>query len=163
MSVHIRWMIRRDMPEVLHIENDSFEHPWSEEDFITSLRQRNCIGMVAEVNEKVVGYMVYELHRNKLYLINLAVHKDYRRKGIGKTMVDKLYNKLSEQRRNRIALEVRERNLDAQLFLRSVGFSATRIEWGFYEYKNEYGEIEVEDAYHMVRRFERECGYSVAV
>ena len=31
VRVHIRWMIRRDMPEVLAIEEDSFEFPWSEE------------------------------------------------------------------------------------------------------------------------------------
>ena len=35
--VHIRWMIRRDMPEVLEIERKSFEFPWFEEDFIRCL------------------------------------------------------------------------------------------------------------------------------
>ena len=34
---------------------NSFEFPWSEEDFIRCLRQRNCIGMVAEHDEQVVG------------------------------------------------------------------------------------------------------------
>ena len=42
--VHIRWMIRRDMPEVLAIEHASFEYPWCEEEFLRVLRQRNCIG-----------------------------------------------------------------------------------------------------------------------
>ncbi|MDA8746115.1 ribosomal-protein-alanine N-acetyltransferase RimI, partial [Rubripirellula amarantea] len=58
--VHIRWMIRRDMPAVLAIENKSFEFSWTEEDFIRCLRQRNCIGMVAEENDQVVGFMIYE-------------------------------------------------------------------------------------------------------
>ena len=47
-DVQIRWMIRRDMPEVLDIERLSFEFAWTEEDFLCCLRQRNCIGMVAE-------------------------------------------------------------------------------------------------------------------
>ena len=34
VRVHIRWMIRRDMPEVLHTEQESFEFAWSEEDFL---------------------------------------------------------------------------------------------------------------------------------
>ncbi|MEK6238743.1 MAG: ribosomal-protein-alanine N-acetyltransferase RimI, partial [Planctomycetales bacterium] len=55
LRVHIRWMIRRDMPEVLAIENSSFEFPWSEEDFLRSLQQRNCIGMVAEWEDSIVG------------------------------------------------------------------------------------------------------------
>ena len=44
VRVHIRWMIRRDMPEVLAIESQSFEFPWSEEDFINCLRQRPALG-----------------------------------------------------------------------------------------------------------------------
>ncbi len=62
--VHIRWMIRRDMPSVIEIEENSFEFPWSEDEFIRCLRQRNCIGMVAELSEQVVGFMIYELHKN---------------------------------------------------------------------------------------------------
>ncbi len=73
VCVHIRWMIRRDMPEVLAIENRSFEFPWSDEDFIRCLRQRNCIGMVAEYDERVVGFMIYELHKNRLHVLNFAV------------------------------------------------------------------------------------------
>ena len=56
VRVHIRWMIRRDMPEVLAIEHASFEFPWCEEEFLRVLRQRNCIGMVAEYGERVVGF-----------------------------------------------------------------------------------------------------------
>jgi len=73
MGVHIRWMIRKDMPEVLEIENSSFEFPWSEDDFIRCLRQRNCIGMVAEHGERVVGFMIYELHKTRLHVLNFAV------------------------------------------------------------------------------------------
>lgn len=42
----IRWLIRRDMPEVMEIEKRSYEFPWTEEEFLTCLRQRNCIGTV---------------------------------------------------------------------------------------------------------------------
>ncbi|MGL4463263.1 MAG: ribosomal-protein-alanine N-acetyltransferase RimI, partial [Planctomycetia bacterium] len=40
LRVHIRWMIRRDMPEVLHIEQESYDFAWTEEDFLQCLRQR---------------------------------------------------------------------------------------------------------------------------
>ena len=56
LKVHIRWMIRRDMTEALAIEADSFEFPWCENDFLRCLRQRNCIGMVAEHNDRIVGF-----------------------------------------------------------------------------------------------------------
>ena len=122
LRVHIRWMIRRDMREVLDIEETSFEFPWSEEDFVRCLRQRNCIGMVAEHDERVVGFMIYELHKTRLHVLNFSVDPANRRRGVGTHMVNKLIGKLSQQRRTRIMLEVRETNLAAQLFFRSAGF-----------------------------------------
>ncbi len=140
--VHIRWMIRRDMPMVLAIEESSFEFAWSEEEFIRCLRQRNCIGMVAELGEKVVGFMIYELHKNRLHLLNFAVCPKMRRMQIGMAMVEKLVGKLSYDRRNRILLEVRETNLDAQLFFKSLGFRAISVLRDFYS-------DTTEDAYLM--------------
>lgn len=146
-SVHIRWMIRRDMPAVLDIESQSFDVPWTEEEFIRCLRQRNCIGMVAERDEQVVGFMIYELHKNRLHILNFAVAPAGRRRGVGKAMVEKLTSKLSHQRRNRIMLEVRETNLDAQLFFRNLGFRAISVLRDFYD-------DTTEDAYLMQYRYQ---------
>jgi ribosomal-protein-alanine N-acetyltransferase len=145
VRVHIRWMIRRDMPEVLQIEQESFEYAWTEEDFLRCLRQRNCIGMVAEQGEKVVGFMIYELHKSKLHILNFAVSPGCRRAGVGAQMVSKLISKLSSHRRTRITLEVRETNLIAQLFFRAQGFKAVRVLRAYYEDSGE-------DAFQMQYR-----------
>ena len=147
LKVHIRWMIRRDMPEILEIERQSFEFPWSEEDFIRCLRQRNCIGMVAECDERIVGFMIYELHKNRLHILNFAVHRSIRRHGVGRQMAAKLTSKLSHQRRTRILLEVRETNLSAQLFFRATGFRAVSVLRDFYE-------DTTEDAYLMEQLYQ---------
>jgi ribosomal-protein-alanine N-acetyltransferase len=149
--VHIRWMIRRDMPEVLQTEQLSFEYAWTEEDFLRCLRQRNCIGMVAEHGEKVVGFMIYELHKNKLHILNFAVHPAWRRMGVGAQMVAKLISKLSSHRRTRITLEVRETNLAAQLFFHKQEFKAVRVLRAFYEDSGE-------DAFLMEYRFGDDIG-----
>lgn len=141
--VHIRWMIRRDMPEVLAIEEGCFAvWAWGEEDFLAKLRQRNCIGMVAELGERVVGYMIYELEKNHLHVLNLAVHPAYQRRHIGSQMVGKLINKLAPQRRTRITLDVGEWNTDAHLFLKANAFQATHVLRGFYPDREQ-------DAYHF--------------
>ncbi|MEA1951761.1 MAG: ribosomal protein S18-alanine N-acetyltransferase, partial [Planctomycetota bacterium] len=140
VGVHIRWMIRRDMPTVLDIEADSFEFPWLEDDFIRCLRQRNCIGMVVELDDRVVGFMVYELSKTRLHMLNFAVAPEFRRFGVGSQMIRKLIGKLSAQRRSRIILEVRETNLAAQLFFRENGFRAVSV-------LREYYEDTPEDAY----------------
>ena len=149
IRVHIRWMIRRDMPEVLDVERECFEFPWLEEDFIRCLRQRNCIGMVAEYEDRVVGFMIYELHKNRIHVLNFAVAADSRRCGVGTQMVAKLIAKLSSQRRSRILLEVRETNLSAQLFFRDNGFRAVSVLRAYYE-------DTPEDAYLMQYRYRAE-------
>lgn len=147
VSVQIRWMIRRDMPEVLKIEHESFEFNWTEEDFLACLRQRNCIGMVAEHDNRVVGFMIYELHKTKLHILNFAVAPAYRRLAVGAQMIEKLINKLSQQRRQEIVLEVRETNLTAQLFYQSQGFRAVNV------LRSHYADS-AEDAYVMHYRLD---------
>lgn len=149
LRIHIRWMIRRDMSEVLDIERRSFEFPWFEEDFVRCLRQRNCIGMVAEHGDRVVGFMIYELHKSRLHILNFAVAAEARRRGIGYQMIQKLIGKLSSERRTRITLEVRETNLSAQLFFKESGFLATSVLRDFYD-------DSTEDAYLM----EYECEHA---
>jgi ribosomal-protein-alanine N-acetyltransferase len=155
LDVQIRWLIRRDMPEVLEIEKASFEFPWTEEDFLCCLRQRNCIGMVAEHDHRIVGFMIYELHKSKLHILNFAVAADARRHCVGNQMVLRLIDKLSQQRREEISLEVRERNLDAQLFFKSQGFRAVSV------LRHHYDDTE-EDAYILQFRLQAEDQVSSA-
>lgn len=126
-SIEIRWMIRRDMSEVLSIENTVFENPWSEEEFVMHLRQRNAIGLVAFSESSVVGFVIYELHKSYLQVRNFAVSFSAQGQGVGKALITKLTGKLSEQRRTRIITYVRESNLPAHKFFRAVGFRATRV------------------------------------
>ncbi len=142
LGIHVRWMIRRDMAEVLRIEDEAFEFPWSDEDFTRCLRQRNCIGMVAEIADSVVAFMIYELHRSRLHMLNFAVLRSHRRLGVGTYMMEKLVGKLTPERRSLIGLEVRETNLPAQLFFRSLGFRANSVLKDFYQ-------DTTEDAYLM--------------
>ena len=142
MRTQIRWLIRRDMDEVLSIERGSFQFPWTEEEFLCCLRQRNCIGTVAELDHKIVGFMIYELHKSMLRILNFAVAPDVRRGGIGRQMVQRLVDKLSQQRRREIVLEVRETNVPAQLFFANSGFRAVTV------LRKHYDDT-CEDAYYM--------------
>ena len=154
LPVNIRWMVRRDLPDVLNMELLCFpDGPWSEEEFTRCLRQRNVIGMVADTTvfdgeyhgDVVCAYMIYELHPHKLHLLNFAVHPTYQRRAVGSQMVAKLASKLTVDRRNRILLEVRESNLPAQLFFKSQQFRAQSVLRDYWDTG--------EDAYLMQRRF----------
>lgn len=120
-KMYIRWMIRRDMAEVMNIEQGSYHFPWREDTFIDALRERNVIGMVAEQNERVVGFMIYALHRRFLRVMNMAVHPEHRNDGVGKAMLDKLIHKLSDDRRTAMGLVISPFNDNALQFFLNKG------------------------------------------
>lgn len=141
LKVQCRWMIRRDLPEVMRIEQQSFEYPWTEEDFVQTLAGQTSIGMVAETDGRIVGFMLYELQAISFRILNFAACP--KRHGIGTQMVGKLIAKLGT--RTKLTLEVRETNLAAQLFFKACGFEAEGTLRGHYEDTDE-------DAYQMVFR-----------
>lgn len=150
LQVHLRWMIRRDLPEVLAIEQESFEFPWGLEDFFHCLGTDDSIALVAELSGRgaaspVVGFMVFQFDHCGIQLLNLAVAAAYRRRGLGRQMLVRLTQKLAMLRRERIEAVVRETNLGAQMFLRDSGYRATKILRGFFE-------DTPEDAYLMTYR-----------
>lgn len=129
MNVHdtkparVRWMIRRDMPEVLLIDAFGTNTPWTQEDFLYRLQQRNVIGMVAETtNNTIVGFIVYSLSKNKMNIERLAVHPLYRNKGVGKMLIDTLKTKTSSHRRSTIDAPHPE---EMQGFYGKQGFNTT--------------------------------------
>jgi len=132
-SIRLRWMSPNDMPEVTSIERACFEFPWSEIEFLHSLQIQSSVCVVAEQEGRVVGFMVYELGRKRIQLLNFATTPECRRQGVGGKMAARLIGKLSHKHRTRISLEVRETNLSAQLFFRSLGFRAIRILHDYYD------------------------------
>lgn len=127
MHVHIRWMLRRDIPEVLSIENQSYQCPCTESELVEMIKQRRCVVFVAEVDDQVAGYMLYEFERHTLTLLKLGVRRDARRTGVGSKLINKLKEKLSVCRKERIVLEVSDRNLPAHLFFSHLGFRANAV------------------------------------
>lgn len=127
-EVQIRWMIGRDLDRVVEIDRLSFPDAWCHDDFRSRLVQRTHIGMVAELRGRVVGHLVYELKRSSFELHRLAVHPDYRMRGVGREFVWKLRSKLTQQRRTEWGIYVRETNLVGQKFLRACGVRAVCVE-----------------------------------
>lgn len=88
---------------------------------------------MALLHNAVVGYVVYQVFKGEYWISNLAIDEDFRRKGIGKAFIDRLKVRLNETDKKRIVFDLRERNLSAQLFLKSQGFKARGIERGFFD------------------------------
>lgn len=130
--VQIRWQIRADLPAVLAIENAVFGVPWTEDEFLAVLRERNAIGRVAECDGRIVGYCVILLHRSCIEILNMGVAPQLHRQRIGTAMLAKLESRLTPVRSSLIAT-VGENNLAAQLFFKANSFRCEQIQRGYYE------------------------------
>ena len=141
VSAHhnLRWLIRRDMPEVLGIEAD-YRCGLSEQAIKGQLKQRNAIGIVAEAADGPIdGYCIYTLHPDSFRIERLAVHKMAVRSGIGRKMVERLQERLTFAGGKRFAIEVDvpERNLPAQLFFAACGLRAIGCFGGWIAFRYE--------------------------
>ncbi len=135
--VTIRWFMRRDLVQVAAIDQMGKGPAWGIKDYVDAMESNNTIGMVADFrdphdksgrHDRAIGVMVYYLGKNRFNVIRFVVHEQFRRLGVGTQMIDKLKSKLSNGRRERIEMGVRESNLDLQLFLRTQGFRAVRVD-----------------------------------
>jgi len=149
IPIQVRWMVRRDFAQVLAIEQACFEFPWTEEEFLQCLHQPNCLGMVAEYEGRVVGFVIYETPKNRIFVTNIATDPEFQRHGVARQMIQKLVTKMIYQQRQKIAIEIRETNLPALLCFRALGFRTALIRKNFYDNQSE-------DAYVLQYRLGRE-------
>lgn len=131
MKPHIRWMIQHDLPQVLAIEQCSFDHPWDQDDFKSLSANRDVVLKVAAFpykhDSEIVGFVVYQIARDHVHLVNLCVCPDTLRHGIGTMLLDSVKTRLRADRRQRLTAVVSEKNTTAQLFLRGNGCVATSV------------------------------------
>lgn len=119
---HIRWMIRRDLDEIVKIENDIYVSPNDADSLLTFLSRNDITGLVIEEGGYIVGYAIYQMKKHSFFIWNLTIARHHQGRGYGKMLLKKLMCKMSVYLHHTIKIEVLETNLASQLFLRSCGF-----------------------------------------
>jgi len=112
-----------DILDILQIENVSFVSPWDEDTFISILNDTSCKSIVALIPSDVLAGYCFALEmRNMIHLLNLAVRPEYRKKGIGRCLVEEVISLAALSNRKSIFLEVRMSNDSAKCLYRAMGF-----------------------------------------
>lgn len=127
MNITTRWMIQRDIPDVLAIEQEAFDAPENEEFFRAALKHKATIAVTAEQGAVVAGYMVYSLSTTSIEVRRLAVAPWCRLNGIGRLLLMILAEKLRIGSRISIGINVPEEMLHVQKWLRAIGWRAERV------------------------------------
>lgn len=137
-----------DLNAIMAIENASFSSPWSARFFLQELKVPCARSLLAVVGEKTVGYIIYWLLPSEIDIHNLAVHPAYRRRGIGRALLQAVIEEAKRRGSVGVTLEVRTSNEAAQRLYQSLGFVASGVRKGYY---SDTGE----DALAMALEFNR--------
>jgi ribosomal-protein-alanine N-acetyltransferase len=131
-SVTFRPIATADLDEVMAIERTSFRFPWSSGFFLQELQVACARSILAEIDGQIVGYVLFWLLPGAIDIHNIAVHVDYRRRGIARLLLGKVLAEARNQSSPRVMLEVRRSNLAAQKLYQSLGFLTTGVRKGYY-------------------------------
>lgn len=126
LRVHLRHMIRRDLPEVLAIEQAAFVFPWLEEDLSRALLSNRFVLMVAETTDQwIAGYSIVERRKHSRELLKIATLAGARRYGVGRRLLRREIEK--QYAPQPLTAVVHEANLGGQLFFAACDFRCVGI------------------------------------
>ncbi len=134
-----------DLPAVHEIEGLSFSNPWSDATFRGEIQNKGIsfpMIIVRPEDGRVAGYIIYWQIRDEVQINNVAVHPDFRGKGIGEAAMRLVLKEVREKDATFATLEVRVSNTAATRLYEKLGFKVLGTRKGYYTNP-------VEDAYVM--------------
>ena len=108
---------------VAALEKLCFADPWSLSSIASELNNPLALWLVAVEDGDLIGYIGSQSVMGESDMMNVAVHPDYRRKGIGKELVEALVASLKENGVYSLTLEVRASNEPAISLYDQLGFT----------------------------------------
>lgn len=115
-------MTSEHIPQIALLETLCFHDPWSENSIASELNNPLSLWLVALDGERVVGYVGSQTVLGWTDMMNVAVHPDWRRKGIGEQLIVSLEEALRKQESTCLTLEVRASNEPAKALYQKLGF-----------------------------------------
>ncbi len=147
--VTIQRMSEDDVYEIARLERLCFSDPWSKRSFDEELKHRFSIPLVVKSGTKVIGYTCLWHIDGQMEIANFAVSPEFRRKGIGRMMMERVLSEAKKRGCTSVMLSVRESNLSALNLYAKSGFVEV-------DRRKNYYRLPTEDAIIMVKNLERQ-------
>ncbi|MHB8624286.1 MAG: ribosomal protein S18-alanine N-acetyltransferase [Sulfuricaulis sp.] len=127
----LRPMTGHDLEAVLKVENAAYEFPWTLAIFRDCLRI-GCHCYVYESPRGILGHGIMTVAVSECHILNICVHPDYQRQGLGEGMVRFLLD-IAQQKKACIALlEVRLSNTAAYRLYTKLFFDEVGLRKNYY-------------------------------
>lgn len=133
MAIQIRDASRTDLTRILEIERLAFPSPWTLASFERELTLPFSRVMVAIPERRsIVGFLCRWLIADECHVLNIAVHPDSRRLGIGGVLITEAISEAKTNGAGVVTLEVRRTNLAARQLYRKFEFEERRLRRHYY-------------------------------
>ena len=119
----IETMKSSHVAQIAELEKICFSDPWSEKSIASELNNELAFWLTAVEGEQVAGYIGSQTVMDESDMMNVAVHPDFRRKGIAEALVNALVEVLKSKGSRCLTLEVRASNVPAITLYEKLGFS----------------------------------------
>ncbi len=126
-----------DLDAVDEIERHSFRTPWPASVFVEELARAWARVDVARDGNRVVGFVDYWLVTDEVHLLAIATHPDWRRRGVGRALLDHLLAFARAGGFALVTLEVRASNAPAITMYERAGFARVGLRPRYYAEDNE--------------------------
>ena len=120
------------VPQVARLEQLCFADPWSEKSIASELGNIWSYWLVALDGNAVVGYIGSQSSCDETDVMNVAVHPDYRRRGIAESLIEMLIKELKNRGSHALMLEVRSSNAPAVALYEKMGFRQVGLRKNYY-------------------------------
>ncbi|SQI36617.1 ribosomal-protein-alanine N-acetyltransferase [Leminorella richardii] len=120
-----------DLTAAYRIELASHAFPWTEKTLQSNQGER-YLNLKLEVNGQMAAFAVTQVVLDEATLFNIAVHPDFQRQGLGRTLLQALITELGERGVMTLWLEVRASNAKAIALYRSFDFNEVSVRKGYY-------------------------------
>ena len=133
-DIQIERMQREDLQQVMAIEKEAFPDPWHESFFKRQLRKRKEHShlYVAKLHDKVIGFIVFYIFSGEGHIHNIAVDTAYRRRGIGKYLLEFALEIIEKNGVDEVFLEVSVRNTAALELYKKYQFQVFGVRKRYY-------------------------------
>ena len=107
---------------IAQLEKQCFSDPWSEKSIASELENQWAYWLVAVDGDQVAGYIGSQTSIDESDVMNVAVHPDFRRRGIAESLICRLVEELKKKGSHALMLEVRASNAPAISLYEKLGF-----------------------------------------
>lgn len=115
-------MTLSDLNEISNNLTSDFDEFWNSSVLESELKNPFSQYIIAKLNNEIVGFAGVIDTVDQLEITNIVVKKDFRKKGIGNELLEKLIKLAKEKDKEKITLEVNNTNLAAIKLYEKNGF-----------------------------------------